>query len=125
LAGSCPTLLGRATRSVKATALASAPAGYRFGHEVIAIAVRRYLHYGVSCRDVEELLAERGMIVDRVTVYRWLQTFTPESVDAARPARRAAGDRRFVDETYVNVAGRWSYLYRPIDQHGQVIDMLV
>jgi transposase-like protein len=60
-----------------------------------------------------------------VTVYRWVQRFTPEFIDAARPARHPTGDRRFVDETYVKVAGRWTYLYRAIDQHGQVIDMLV
>ena len=63
--------------------------------------------------------------VDHVTVYRWVQTFTPEFIDAARPARHATGDRWFVDETYVKVAGRWTYLYRAIDQHGQVIDVLV
>jgi transposase, IS6 family len=103
----------------------SAPAGYRFPREVIAIAVRWYLRYGLSYRDVEELLAERGITVDHVTVYRWVQTFTPEFIDAARPARRAAGDRWFVNETYVKVAGRWSYLYRAVDQYGQVIDVLV
>jgi transposase, IS6 family len=54
-----------------------------------------------------------------------VQTFTPEFLDAARPARRAAGDRWFVDETYSKVAGRWRYLYRAVDQHGQVIDVLV
>jgi transposase-like protein len=70
-------------------------------------------------------LAERGVEVDHVTIYRWVQTFTAEFVDAARPARHAAGDRWFVDETYVKVAGRWSYLYRAVDQHGQVIDVLV
>jgi IS6 family transposase len=75
-----------------------APAGYRFPREVIAVAVRWYLRYGLSYRDVEELLAERGIEVDRVTIYRWVQTFTPQFSDAARPARHAAGDRRFVDE---------------------------
>ena len=103
----------------------SAPAGYRFPREVIAVAVRWYLRYGLSYRDVEELLAERGVEVDHVTVYRWVQTFTPEFIDAARPARHATGDRWFVDETYVKVAGRWTYLYRAIDQYGQVIDVLV
>ena len=103
----------------------SAPAGYRFPRGVIALAVRWYLRYGLSYRDVEELLAERGVEVDHVTIYRWVQTFTAEFIDAARPARHAAGDRWFVDETYVKVAGRWSYLYRAVDQHGQVIDVLV
>jgi transposase, IS6 family len=103
----------------------SAPAGYRFPREVIAVAVRWYLRYGLSYRDVEELLAERGIIVDHVTIYRWVQTFTAEFIDAARPARHATGDRWFIDETYVKVAGHWIYLYRAVDQHGQVIDVLV
>ena len=76
-------------------------------------------------RDVEELLAERGITVDHVSVYRWVQRFTPLLVDAARPCRHAPGDRWFVDETYVKVAGRWIYLHRAIDQYGQVIDVLV
>ena len=71
----------------------SAPAGYRFPRRVIAVAVRWYLRYGLSYRDVEELLAERGITVDHVTIYRWVQTFTPEFIDAARPTRHAAGDR--------------------------------
>jgi transposase-like protein len=89
------------------------------------VAVRWYLRYGLSYRDVEELLAERGIEVDHVTVYRWVQTFTPVFVDAARAARHASGNRWFLDETYVKVAGRWTYLYRAVDRHGQVIDVLV
>jgi transposase-like protein len=92
---------------------------------VIAVAVRWYLRYGLSYRDVEELLAERGIEVDHVTVYRWVQTFTAEFIYSARPARHATGDRWFLDETYVKVAGRWTYLYRAVDQHAQVIDVLV
>jgi transposase-like protein len=92
---------------------------------VITVAVRWYLRYGLSYRDVEELLAERDIEVDHVTVYRWVQRFTPLLIDAARPCRHAAGDRWFVDETYAKVAGRWVYLYRAIDQFGQVIDVLV
>ena len=100
-------------------------AGFRFPPDVITLAVRWYLRYALSYRDVEELLAERGIEVDHVTIYRWVQRFTPLLIDAARPCRHAPGDRWFVDETYVKVAGRWVYLYRAIDQYGQVIDVLV
>ncbi len=102
---------------------ASAFAGFRFPREVISVAVRWYLRYGLSYRDVEELLAERGVTVDHVTVFRWVQRFTPEFVEAARTCRHVPGDRWFVHETYVKVNGRWTYLYRAIDQYGQVIDV--
>ena len=68
---------------------------------------------------------KRGITVDHVTVYRWVQRFTPLLIDAASRRRHAPGDRWFVDETYVKVARRWTYLYRAIDQYGQVIDVLV
>src|SRR3954466_13170227 len=100
-------------------------AGFRFPPEVIVLAVRWYLRFGLSYRDLEELLAERGIEVDHVTLYRWVQRFTPLLVDAASPCRHAAGSRWFVDETYVKVAGRWRYLYRAIDQHRQLIDVMV
>jgi transposase, IS6 family len=103
----------------------SAFAGFRFPPEVITVAVRWYLRYGLSYRDVEELLAERGVEVDHVTVYRWVQRFTTHFIDAAAPAGMPQGDRWFVDETYVKVAGRWRYLYRAVDQYGQVIDVLL
>jgi len=92
---------------------------------VIVVAVRWYLRFGLSYRDVEELLTERGVQVDHVTIYRWVQRFTPLLTEAARPCRHAVGDRWFVDETYVRVAGRWRYVYRAVDQFGQVIDVLV
>jgi transposase-like protein len=65
----------------------SAFAGFRFPPEIIVLAVRGYLRFGLSYRDVEELLAERGIEVDHVTVYRWVQRFTPLLVDAGRPCR--------------------------------------
>jgi transposase-like protein len=92
---------------------------------VIVVAVRWYLRFGLSYCDVEELLAERGVQVDHVTIYRWVQRFTPLLAEAARPCRYAVGDRWSVDETYVRVAGRWRYVYRAVDQFGQVIDVLV
>jgi IS6 family transposase len=70
-----------------------APSGYRFPREVIAVAVRWYLHYRLPYRDVDEQVAERGIEVDHVTVYRWVQTFTAEFLDAARASRHFTGDR--------------------------------
>jgi IS6 family transposase len=100
-------------------------AGFRFPPEIIVLALRWYLRYGLSYRDVEELLAGRGIEVDHVTVYRWVQRFTPLLTDAARPCRHAVGDRWFVDETYAKVAGEWRYVYRAVDQVGQIIDVYV
>ena len=71
------------------------------------------------------MLADRGIDVDHVTIYRWTQRFTPLLAEAARPCRHAVGDRWQVDETYVKVAGRWRYVYRAIDQSGQVVDVFV
>jgi transposase-like protein len=80
----------------------SAFAGFRFPAEVIVVAVRWYLRYNLSYRDVQELLLERGIEVDHVTVFRWVQRFTPLLADAARFTRHAPGDRWFVNETYVS-----------------------
>ncbi len=101
---------------------ASPFAGFRFPREVISLAVRWYLRYRLSHRDVEELLAERGVTVDHVSVYRWVQRFT--SSLPRRPGLDVMpGDRWFVDETYVKVSDRWTYPYRAVDQYGQVIDV--
>ena len=114
-----------AHRSHRSIPPRSAFAGFRFPADVIMLAVRWYLRFGLSYRDVEELLTERGVEVDHVTIYRWVQRFTPLLADAARPCRHRVGDRWQVDETYVKVAGRWHYVYRAIDQFGQVIDVFV
>jgi len=100
-------------------------AGFRFPPDVIVLAVRWYLRFGLSYRDVEELLTERGVEVDHVTIYRWVLRFMPLLAEAARPCRHRVGDRWQVDETYVKVAGRWRYVYRAIDQFGQLIDVFV
>ena len=115
----------RTPRSRAPVRMPSGVVGFRFPPEVILLAVRWYLRYGLSYRDLEELLADRGIEVDHVTFYRWVQRFTPLLIDAARPVRHVAGDRWFVDETYVKVSGIWSYVYRAVDQHGQVIDVYV
>jgi transposase, IS6 family len=113
------------TRPRPAPAVRSAFAGFRFPPDVIVLAVRWYLRFGLSYRDLEELLTEGGVEVDHVTIYRWVQRFTPLLAEAARPCRHAVGQRWYVDENYVKVAGRWRYVYRAIDQSGQVIDVLV
>jgi IS6 family transposase len=83
----------------------SAFAGFRFPPDVIMVAVRLYLRYNLSYRDVEELLLERGVEADHVTIFRWVQRFSPLLADAARFCRHAPGDRWNVDETYVKVNG--------------------
>jgi len=77
----------------------SAFAGFQFPPEVFLLVVRWYLRYALSHCDLGELLAERGIEVDHVTLYRWVQRFTPLIIDAARPCRHAVGDRWLVDET--------------------------
>jgi transposase-like protein len=114
----------RTRRPRPAPTARSAFAGFRFPPDVIVLAVRWYLRYGLSYPDVEELLVERGVEVDHVTVYRWVLCFTPLLAEAARPCRHAVGDRQ-VDETYLKVAGPWRYVYRAIDQFGQVVDVFV
>jgi IS6 family transposase len=102
----------------------SAFAGFSFPPDVIFLAVRRNLRYGLSYR-VRSHFRERGIAVDHVSLFHWVQRFTPEPIDAARTRRRQVGERWFVNETYVKVAGVWRYLYRAVDPHGQVIDLLV
>jgi hypothetical protein len=123
----CPSseTVGMRTRRPRAApAIGSAFAGFRFPPDVIVLAVRWYRRFGLSSRDVEELLAERGIEVDHVTVYRWCSGARPCWPRPPGPAGML-GHRWWVDETYVKVAGRWRYGYRAIDQAGQVIDVFV
>ena len=87
--------------------------------------MRWYLRYGLPYRDLEELLAERGIEVDHVALYRWIQRFTALLIEAAQPFPHRVGRSWFVDETYVKVSGSWRYAYRAADQHGRVIDVFV
>ena len=115
----------RRRRVAPSSQLSSAFVGFRFPAEVVVLSVRWYLRFGLSFRDLEELLAERGIEVDHVTLHRWVQRFTPVLIDAAGPCRHAVGRRWFVDETCVKVAGVWRYVYRAVDGYGQVIDVHV
>ena len=97
----------------------------RFPDEVIAVAVRWYLRYNLSYADVAEWLAERGVVVDPTTIYDWVHAFTPRFINAARVHCSSVESRWRVDETYLKIAGRWRYLFRAIDEHGQIIDVFL
>ncbi len=100
----------------------SAFSQHAFPDDVIALAVRWYIRYRLSYADVVEWFAERGLVVDRCTVYRWTQRFMPLFQEAARAHRRPVGTKWRVDETYTRLNGTWTYIYRAIDQDGQVVD---
>jgi IS6 family transposase len=107
------------------TALTGTPfSGHSFPASVIGLAVRWYLRFRLSYADVVEWLAERHIRVDASTVFDWVQKFAPLYQDAAKGYRHRVGSRWSVDETYVKVAGRWGYVYRAIDEHGQVVEVL-
>src|SRR5271166_3039403 len=97
----------------------------QFEPEMILLAVGWYLRFSLSYRDVEELLAERGLLVDHVTVWRWVQRYAPEIQRRLRPRLRPTNDSWRVDETYIRVKGKWVYLYRAVDSSGATIDFLL
>jgi IS6 family transposase len=99
--------------------------GRQFTAEVILWAVRWYLMFPVSYRDLELMLADRGVDVTHTTLFRWTQTYAPEIEKRIRPHLRASNGSWRVDETYVRVKGRWMYLYRAVDSRGQTIDFLL
>jgi transposase-like protein len=87
--------------------------------------VRWYLRYALSYRDLEEMMRERGLSLDRTTIYRWVQSYAPELEKRIRPHLRLTNDSYRVDETYVKIKGEWKYLYRAVDSTGQTIDFMV
>ena len=92
--------------------------GCRFPAEVILWAVRWYLRFGISYRDLEAMLADRGVQADHVTLYRWVQRFAPELENRLRRHLRPCRGPGHVDATSVRVAGAWRYLYRAVDGAG-------
>jgi transposase, IS6 family len=99
--------------------------GFRFPAEVILWAVRWYLQFPLSYRDLERMLADRGVAVDHTTMYRWVQRFAPELEQRVRRHLRPCRGPWYIDETYVRVGGQWRYLYRAVDGTGQTIDFLL
>src|SRR5687767_11525661 len=99
--------------------------GFRFPAEVILWAVRWSLQLPISYRDLELVLADRGVAVDHTTMHRWVQRFAPELEKRLRRHLRPGRGPWHIDETYVRVGGRWRYLYRAVDGTGQTIDFLL
>jgi len=94
-----------------------------FQGEIILWAVRWYCRYGISYRDLEQMMGERGVPVDHSTIYRWVQKYAPEIEKRLRwQWRRPPSTSWWVDETYVKVRGKWTYLYRALDKAGNTID---
>ena len=99
--------------------------GRHFTADVILWAVRWYLQFSISYRDLERMLADRGVSVDHTTVSRWTQRYAPEIDKRMRPHLQMTNGSWRVDETYIKVKGRWTYLYRAVDSRGQTIDFLL
>jgi putative transposase len=97
-----------------------------FKKEIILMLVRWYLAYALSYRDVEELALERGLNVDHSTVNRWVITYSPqlEKVFRKRSKKTIGGSWR-MDETYIKVKGKWTYLYIAVDKQGKTIDFML
>jgi IS6 family transposase len=99
--------------------------GRHFEAEIIVLCVRWYLRFGLSFRNLEELMAERNLNVDHVTIWRWVQRYAPELHRRCRRELRMTNHSWRVDETYLRVAGKWTYLYRAVDSTGATIDFLL
>src|SRR5215831_9787055 len=99
--------------------------GRHFRDEVIVLCVRWYLRYPLSYRNLEEMMAERGLAVDHSTIACWVLTYAPILNERIRSEMHHPGRSWRVDETYVSVAGQWTYLYRAIDSAGNTIDFLL
>jgi IS6 family transposase len=96
-----------------------------FAGEMILWGVRWYCKYGISYRELQEMMEERGLTVDHTTLYRWVQRYAPELERRTRWYRRGGGDSWRVDETYIKIKGEWKYLYRALDHQGNTLDFFL
>src|SRR5918998_2326641 len=105
--------------------IATSYKGHRFPHEIISHAVWLYHRFSLSYRDIEELLAERGVVVTYESVRQWCLRFGQQYANQLRRRRAKPGDKRHLDEVFLKINGKTSYLWRAVDQHGNVLDILV
>jgi putative transposase len=96
--------------------------GRHFDRSVILLCVRWYLAYNLSLRNLEEMMAERGISVDHATIHRWIVRYSPELLNRFNARKRAVTSKWHVDETYIKVRGQWRYLYRAIDSDGDTVE---
>ena len=93
--------------------------------EIILLCVRWYCRYGLSYRDLAEMMHERGLLVHHSTVYRWVQAYAPAINKRIRPHLKMSGTSYRIDETYVKVSTQWKYLYRAVDKDGNTIEFML
>ena len=96
--------------------------GRHFDRSVILLCVRWYLAYNLSLRDLEEMMAERGITLDHTTIHRWVVRFSPLLLERFNRRKRAVTGKWHVDESYIKVRGRWMYSYRAIDNVGDTVE---
>ena len=96
--------------------------GRHFDRSVILLCVRWYLAYNLSLRNLEEMMAERGISVDHASVHRWVVRYSPELLERFNLRKRSVSRKWHVDETYIKVRGQWKYLYRAIDSNCDTIE---
>jgi transposase, IS6 family len=97
----------------------------RFPVDIILVCVRWYCKYGISYRDLAEMMQERGVDVDPSTIMRWVHRYAPELEKRVRWYQGYRATSWRVDETYVKVGGHWKYLFRAVDKHGRLIDFML
>ena len=100
--------------------------GRHFKKTIILMAIRWYLAYALSYRDIEELMLERAVTVDHSTINRWIVKYSPRlEAEFSKQHKRKVGISWRMDETYVKIKGQWYYLYRAVDKSGATIDFML